>query len=372
MEFTQAGQRVDARIVNGAIRVARRFTYEQVTAMLEEPERFRGKVPVEIIEMLLRMREFAMILRQRRIKHGALELSMPEPELEFDERGKVSGAHFVPHDISHQIIEEFMLAANMAVAEHLADLGVPFLRRVHAAPDPRKLRDFLEFATILGYECSVRRPSDRFQLQRLLHESAEKPEVHAVHYALLRSLKQAEYSPAEEGHYALASDCYCHFTSPIRRYPDLTVHRLLTQWLKNGRAGGDETELIALGEHCSFTERRADQAERELIKVKLLDYMSERIGMELEIIITGVQEYGFFGQAKDLPVEGLVHASTLTDDYYYYDALTHSLTGRRTRRRFRLGDTVKVRVARVELQRRQLDFRLAGPARTGDHQRKRR
>ncbi len=359
MEFTHAGQRVDTRFVNAAIRVTKRFAYEQVSHLLADPDHFVRQVPAEVTNLLFRMKDFALILRQPRLKRGALELNMPETELEFDEVGKVAGAHFVTHDISHQIIEEFMLAANEAVAEHLDDLEVPFLRRSHAPPDPRKLKEFAEFTRSLGYDVNVRRATDRFQLQRLLRESASHPEVHAVHYALLRSLKQAEYSPAEEGHYALAGEHYCHFTSPIRRYPDLTIHRLLGRWLKNGKAGSDEAELVALGEHCSLTERRAERAERELIRIKLLDYLSERLGLELEIILTGVHEYGFFGQAQELPVEGLVHVSNLTDDYYYYDAATHSLTGRRTKRRFRLGDKVKVRVARVDTQRRQLDFRLS-------------
>src|SRR5262249_31935027 len=155
-------------------------------------------------------------------------------------------------------IEEFMLAANEAVAGHLASLDVPFLRRVHPAPEPSKLKAFAEFARSLGY--TIERETDRFALQRVLEKSANQPDVFAVHYALLRSLKQAVYSPEAEGHYALASDPYCHFTSPIRRYPDLTVHRLLGRWLQTGKAGSDETELAALGDHCSKTERRADIA----------------------------------------------------------------------------------------------------------------
>src|SRR5262249_30476733 len=199
---------------------------------------------------------------------------------------------------------------------------------VHPAPEPNKLRAFAEFARILGYP--IKRETDRFSLQRLLEESADKPEAHAVHYALLRSLKQAAYSPEEEGHYALASDDYCHFTSPIRRYPDLTVHRLLGQWLRTGRARSDAAELAALGEHCSKTERRAETAERELVKLKLLTYMSERLGLETEAVITGVADYGFYAQAEKLPVEGLVHVSTLTDDYYYHEEASHSLTGKKT------------------------------------------
>jgi ribonuclease R len=302
------------------------------------------------------MRDLAMILRRRRFKRGALELNMPEIELEYDDQGRVTGAHFLEHDVSHQLIEEFMLAANEAVAEHLASLGVPFLRRVHPAPDPFKLKAFAEFVRILGYD--LRRETDRFSLQRVLSQSAEKPERHAVHYALLRSLKQAVYSPYEEEHYALASRDYCHFTSPIRRYPDLTVHRQLDQYVRDGRVGGDVTELAAIGEHCSRMERRADAAERELVKQRLLNYLSERIGLQTDAIITGVADYGFFAQAENLPAEGRVHVSTLADDFYVYDQDSHTLEGRRTKKRYRLGDKVKVEVVRVDLDRRQLDFRV--------------
>jgi ribonuclease R len=399
IDFTPAGQKTSVRFANGAIRVSKRFTYEQVSKILKDHEahgrvarsesstgvglasdavprssKTQGVPPSkradsEVVDLLLRMRELAMILRKRRIRRGALELNMPEVELEYDGQGRVSGAHFLQHDVSHQIIEEFMLAANEAVAEHLAGRGddnsssVPFLRRVHPRPEPNKLKAFADFARSLGYK--MESELDRFALQRVLERSASRPEVYAVHYALLRSLKQAVYSPEEEGHYALASDNYCHFTSPIRRYPDLTVHRLLERTIrrdsiKGARVRGDVTELAALGEHCSKTERRADMAERELIKVKLLAYLSERVGLEMEVVITGVADYGFFGQAEDLPIEGLVHVSTLTEDYYDYDERTHSLIGRRTRRRYRLGDKVKVQVVRVDLQRRQLDFRVSG------------
>ena len=361
IDFTPAGQKTRIRFAEGAIRVRRRFTYEQVSQILAHAGTAGARKPPdsqiepEVYALLLRMRDLALILRGRRVKRGALELNMPETELEYDNLGRVTGAHFVKYDISHQIIEEFMLAANEAVAEHLASLPVPFLRRIHPPPEPTKLKAFAEFARILGYK--VKHETDRFGLQRILEKSAGHPDAYAVHYALLRSLKKAAYSPEAEGHYALASENYCHFTSPIRRYPDLTVHRLLSRWLRTGRCGSDETELAALGEHCSKTERRAETAERELIKLKMLTFLSRRIGMELDVIVTGVADYGFYGQAEDMPVEGLVHISTLTDDYYYFEEASHSLTGRRTQRRFRLGDKVHVQVVRVDLQRRLLDFR---------------
>ncbi len=388
IEFNAAGQKVNVRFANGAIRNKRRFTYEEVSAVLSlhplevqdrkkssvekatkghgpkhaKKQAVHGSPPPapavadEIVALLLRMRELALILRARRRKRGALELDMPETELEFDDDGRVIGAHFAHHDISHQMIEEFMLSANEAVAGQLSDLGIDFLRRAHPAPDPTKLQRFADFARLLGYKIDLER--DRFALQRVLEESAAKPERFAVHFALLRSLKQAVYSPKAEGHYALASQDYCHFTSPIRRYPDLTIHRLLDRWLRKHKAGSDASELEALGDHCSRTERRAETAERELTKLKLLIYMADRIGTKMPAVITGVADYGFFAQAEQFPVEGLVHISSLTDDYYYYDEDSHTLQGRRTKRRFRLGDRVQVEVARVELNRRQMDFRV--------------
>jgi ribonuclease R len=371
IEMAPLGARVHVHFANGAIRNRRRFTYEEVMTLLraypedqaseaadpkQAPKLRSGPVDPAIIPMLLRMRELALILRRRRHKRGALELYLPETVLEYDSQGRVSGAHYHAQDVSHQIIEEFMLAANEAVAEHLDHLDVAFLRRVHPDPVPSKLESFAYFARTLGYK--VKDHVDRFTLQKILERSAGQPDAYAVHYALLRSLKQAIYSPNNDGHYALASDNYCHFTSPIRRYPDLTVHRQLGQWLRKGKVGGDEVELVALGEHCSRMERRAENAERELVRLKLLTYLSERLGLELEAIITGVADYGFFAAAEKLAVEGLIHISTLTDDYYYYDEMGHSLIGRKTKRRFRLGDKIHVKVVRVDLQRRQLDFRV--------------
>jgi ribonuclease R len=387
MEFTPALQKGHVRFFNGAIKVRRRFTYEEVQAVYDgrtagvsrlvaeggqpsggsqDQPADAGRspdIPPDVLALLRRMKDLALLLRKKRLRRGALELSMPEAVLEYDANGRVSGAHFAENNLSHQVIEEFMLAANEAVAEHLTREGVPFLRRVHPAPNEDKLAAFARFADLLGYP--IRRPEDRFELQRVLDATADKPERAAVHYALLRSLKQASYSPIQDEHYALAMTHYCHFTSPIRRYPDLVVHRLLDRWIKTKRATADETELVALGEHCSKMERRAETAERELVKLKILTYLSGRLGERFDAVITGVADYGFFAQVERFPAEGLVHISSLTDDYYLFDQEGHALEGRRSRRRFRLGDRVRVEVARVDLPKRLLDFRLIPDRRAG-------
>ena len=358
IEYTADGARVGADFYAGAIRSARRFTYEEVDDYLESPSRWKSKLSPEVHSLVERMHTLAMILRKRRMKRGALELSLAEIKIELDKKGKVSGAHVVENTESHQIIEEFMLAANEAVAEHLRDAELSFLRRIHAAPDPRKLKALTEFVAELGFD--VESLESRFELQKLLNHVKGRPEEHAVNYAVLRSLTQAVYSPIEEGHYALASDCYCHFTSPIRRYPDLTVHRLLEGLFSRKKPRSDANESLALGEHCSQRERRAEAAERELVKVKLLAYMDQRIGEEMDAVITGVQSFGLFAQGLKLPAEGLIHVTSLSDDNYRYDAATHTLTGFRQGNTFRLGDRIRVEVARVDVDRRELDFRLVG------------
>jgi ribonuclease R len=235
-----------------------------------------------------------------------------------------------------------------------------FLRRVHGSPDPRKLKALTEFVRDLGYE--VDSLENRFALQRLLDQVKGDTREHAVNYAVLRAMQRAVYSPEEEGHYALASDCYCHFTSPIRRYPDLTVHRLIDALNRGKKSAQHMQDLLVLGDHCSEREQRAADAERELNKVKLLNYLSDKIGLELDGIITGVESYGLFVTGVELPAEGLVHISGLTDDYYRYDRARHVIEGYRSGNQFRLGDPLRVSVAAVDVDARELDFRLIGRA----------
>jgi ribonuclease R len=358
IEFTAEGVPVGVESVAGAIRSDRRFHYAEVDAFLASPARWKKKLTPEVHALLGDMHTLAMLLRRRRFTRGALELSMPEVKIDLDKQGRVTGAHLVENTESHQIIEEFMLAANEAVAELLHARHLPFLRRIHEPPEPRKLRALTKFIEELGIETTSL--ESRFALQRLLQTVEGGKQQQAVNYALLRSLKRAVYSPLPEGHFALASDCYCHFTSPIRRYPDLLIHRLLRSLDEGRTAKQKKEELHISGEHCSEREQRAEQAERELVRVKLLNYLSTRIGEEMEATVTGVQDYGLFVQGIALPAEGLVHVASLADDNYHFDGTAHTLSGRRRDNTFRLGDSLRVAVAHVDIDRRELDFRLVG------------
>ncbi|RLS31068.1 MAG: VacB/RNase II family 3'-5' exoribonuclease [Planctomycetota bacterium] len=359
IEFSSEGVPVHAEVERSAIRSCRRFTYEEVDLFLADPNTQSVEMTPVVRELLGRMRDLARLLHARRRARGSLELQMPEVKIDLDRDGRVSGAHVVENTESHKIIEEFMLSANEAVAERLAAVGAGFLRRVHAPPDPRKLRQLTEFVSELGFEVDTL--ESRFELQRLLGLTRGRPEEHAVHFAVLRSLARAVYGPQPEGHYALASDCYCHFTSPIRRYPDLVVHRALDAVARGRRPPPDG--LVDLGMHCSTLERRAESAERELVKLKLLLFLSSRIGTEMDAVVTGVEPFGLFVQGLELPAEGLLPLTALPADSYRFERASHTLAGRRLGQSFRLGDRVRVAVKRVDLDRRSLDFRFVGDAR---------
>ncbi len=359
IEFSPEGIPLETRLANSAIKVQQRFAYEQVMSYLNDADTRAAELKPEISQLLMDMQQLARLLRKRRFQKGALELSMPEVRLNFDDDGRVSGAYEAEHDESHRIIEEFMLAANIAVAQELTDRGILFLRRTHGEPRAEKMKLFGEFVDSLGL--SLPSTQGRHDLQKLLDETAGTPLERAVHFAFLRSLKQAEYSPAEEGHYALAAENYCHFTSPIRRYPDLTVHRILDKlFLGNGKYRGESIEkLDKQAAHCSQTERRAERAERELTKLKLLEFMEGKIGSEFDAVVTGVERFGIFCQCLNIPAEGMIHISVLSElDQFDFERESHSLIGRRTNMRLRLGGMVRVKVTHVDRDRRQLDLSL--------------
>jgi ribonuclease R len=356
MEFTADGAYVGCEVKRAAIKSCRRFTYEEVDEYLADPKAWREKLTPQVWSLLARMHELARIFRKRRLDGGSIELTLPEVKIDLDKRGEVVGAHLVVNTVSHQIIEEFMLAANEAVARMLGEAGLNFLRRIHEPPDPRKLHALTTFIRELGIECESL--ESRFETKRVVAQVAGQPEEHAVNYAILRSMQKAIYGPEEVGHYALNKEHYCHFTSPIRRYPDLTIHRMIETLARGKRPHDDFDRVVMLGEHCSEREQRAEQAERELVKVKLLSFLAKKVGSQMDAVITGVEEFGLFAQGVELPAEGLIHVDTLGDDFYRYDRETHSLAGHRGGNRFRLGDVIRVEVAHVDVDRRELDFRI--------------
>ncbi len=367
IEFAADGSVRGSEVAATVIRTARRFAYEEVMPIINQPERSFPDVTEAVKQLLLRMHELAMLLRQRRFAQGALQMGIPEIEIVFGRDGAVKGAKQRHHDESHEIIEEFMLAANIAVAKLLASRGIAFLRRVHSDPDELRINSFQQFCQGLGL--TLRKPQSRHELQALIRSVSGKPLERAVNFALLRSMKQAEYSPEVAGHFALAETDYCHFTSPIRRYPDLTVHRLLDRLIYGRPAPKTPSEsLVRLAKHCSFTERRAERAERELIRIRLLRFMAGRVGSEMEATITGVESFGMFCQGLEIPAEGMVHLSALGDDFFEFDSVGRTLTGQRTRQVFRLGDNLRVLIVAVDVDRRQMELRpvrSAGRVRRG-------
>jgi ribonuclease R len=300
-----------------------------------------------------------MTLRKRRFANGSIELYLPEIKVDLDKSGKVKGARIVDYTESHQIIEEFMLAANQAVAMWLDEWDAPFLHRVHPSPDRRKLRLLTEFVRELG----IRSESleSRFEIQKLVRQIRGKPTEYAVNYAILRSMSKAVYQPEKEIHYALNFDHYCHFTSPIRRYPDLQVHRTVNRIIQSQSKTGDPLPvLIALGHHCSDKEQNAERAEREVIKVKLLHYLNKKIGETMPGVISGVFPEGFYVRGTKFPAEGFVPIASLPDDRYRFERHGHMIEGFRSGNRFRMGDLLTVKIASVDLPRRNLVLEVVG------------
>ncbi|MEC9091611.1 MAG: ribonuclease R, partial [Planctomycetota bacterium] len=359
IEFTPDGAPVKTKVQQTAIQSKRRFTYEEVDDFLQRPVAWRRKLDHDTFDLLERMHQLAMRLRSRRIRDGAIELHLPEIRVEIDGQGKVSGAKVSRHTESHQVIEEFMLAANEAVARKFNDLELPFLRRVHPQPDSRKFDDLTDFVNGIGIHCDSLQ--SRFEIQRLVNRVKGKPQQTAVNFALLKSMPKAKYSPEEEGHYALGSSAYCHFTSPIRRYPDLVIHRMVTAIAQGRKPSVDQQTLARIGDDCSAREENAERAERDLTKLKLLGYFSDKIGMKMAAVITGVKRRGFFAQGIDLPAEGFVNVFSLPRDRYHFDSTAMILSGYHPENIFQLGDRVNVRVAAVDLNRRELDFELDQP-----------
>lgn len=338
---------------NAAIHSDMRLNYEQVDQFLAAPDTFREKWGEPVCDLLAHMHTLAMQIRKARFKGGALSMDMPDIKLDLDRSGKVKGAHRVEHTESHQIIEEFMLAANQAVATWLDDLKLNFLHRIHPPPERRKLRQLANFVKDLGI--NVPTLESRFEIQYVLDQVAGSPMEDAVNFAVLKSMNKAVYGPQPEGHYALDFDHYCHFTSPIRRYPDLTVHRLVQRLLEKQPTPDDPfPSLVKLGHHCSDMERNAAQAERELIELKLLHFLKKHIGETMDAVISRVFADGIHARCVKLPVDGFIPITNLPNDKYRFERRGQIISGFKDSNRFRLGDLLTVKIAKVDLHERQL------------------
>jgi ribonuclease R len=356
VEFTADGAPVATDLHRGVIKSAHRFNYEEIDDYLADEKPWKKKLTPEVFDLVRRMHTLAMILRKRRMDRGAIELTLPEIKIELDENGRACGATETEYTESHQIIEEFMLAANEAVARELSDQGLFLVRRVHENPSPAKLKDLTTFVKGVGINAGSL--NDRFEIKRVIADARGRPEEHAIHYAVLRAMQKAIYSPKEVGHYALASPEYCHFTSPIRRYPDLIIHRMVGSLVDGKKPAADFEHLLKLGNHCSALEQRAEKAERTLIRLKLLNLLAERLDEEFHAVVTGVESFGVFAQLDEVPADGLIPVKALPLDQYQFDRSTRTLTGFRSGNTFRLGDRLTVRIKLVDPDARLLELEL--------------
>ena len=362
IQFDKRGAPKNARFARSVIRSRLRLTYKQAYAFLKSPP------PDEIGERLQAAWELASLLRRKRFAHGSLDLDFPEVKVRLDETGNPIQLERIDNDESHQLIEEFMLAANEAVARSLKNRAIPTIYRVHENPDPEKLAEFREF--VLSFNYKVGDLTHRAELQQLLSSLRGKPEEQALKVGLLKSLKRARYLPQPLGHYGLAKSNYAHFTSPIRRYADLVVHRSLGQIQSGRKSRIDMGQLASIADHISDTERNAAEAEIESVRMKKLEFFQRQLNHRNPQIfrasVIDIRNYGLMVELPDALITGLVHVSSLTEDFYSFEPAQRRLIGRRSRKRFSVGDEVRVFVARVDTFKRQIDFAIVDePRRRG-------
>jgi ribonuclease R len=363
MDISPVGEILRYNIYESVINSNERMTYTAVRQILADRDPVQRKRYETLLPEFELMAELMEILRAKRAKRGSIDFDLPEPEIVLDLQGRMADIIRAERNMAHQIIEEFMLVANETVAGHIENQEKPFIYRIHEEPDEEKLTDLIEFLATLGITLPAVKKLKPIHLQKALVKAKGTPEEVLINTVLLRTMKQARYSAENEGHFGLAAETYTHFTSPIRRYPDLIVHRILKADLKGKLEDEEYVEELAsvlpeAAAHCSRRERTAMEAERDVVAMLKLEFMKDKLGEEFEGIITGVIQFGFFVQLKEYFVEGLVHVSTLGDDYYHYIEKQHCLRGERRKRVFRIGDEVKVRVDRVDPVRKKIDFTL--------------
>ena len=363
MMFDGNGNRINYKIYESVINSNERMTYTAVKEILEDEDSKIISRYSDLIETFHLMRELCLKLRAKRMGRGSIDFDLPEPEIILDLQSKTINIVRSERNIAHQIIEEFMLAANETIAQHMGNKEIPFIYRVHESPDEDKIMEFNEFMEDLGYKFKLNHQQPK-TFQRLLNKLEGKTEETLINQLLLRSMKQARYSTENIGHFGLASQHYTHFTSPIRRYPDLIVHRLIKEVSKNRRIKEERKSLLDaklkdIAKHSSERERLSMEAEREVVELKKLEFMQDKIGSEYDGVISGVVAFGFFVELEDILVEGLVRVTSMYDDFYRFEERQHRLAGDRTDKVYRLGDKVRVRVDKVDMEKRKIDFILA-------------
>jgi ribonuclease R len=364
MEVDKRGEVVRHEIHDGVIHSTERMTYTAVNAILTDRDSATIERYARLVPMFESMRDLFHILHARRRRRGSVDFDLPEAKVVLDEEGLVENIVAHERNIAHRLIEEFMLLANETVAQHLEDGMMPTLYRIHEPPDPLKVLQFEEFVSSLGYSVGAPpggavKPS---HFQRLVDKIQGTPEERPIAFLMLRTMQKARYDAMNMGHFGLAAETYTHFTSPIRRYPDLVVHRVLRELrhtsVSDERREELDEDLPEVGRHTSEMEVRAAEAEREIIQWKKVRFMADKVGDTFEAYVTGVTSFGLFVELIEHYVEGLVHVSTMADDYYRFSEQNHSLFGENTRKVYRLGDKVTVQVIRVDSERRQIDLAL--------------
>lgn len=361
MKISPAGKITRYQFHEAVIHSHARLTYNQVYAMAKEGNKELQEKFADLLPNIEDLFDLYHTLHKARTSRGSIDFDMPETKIIFGEGRKIDRIVPLHRNDAHRLIEECMLCANISAANYLLKYEFPTLFRNHEGPNDQKLEDLRKFLGEMGLKLPGRAMPTPSDYAKLLKSIADRPDAHIIQMMLLRSLSQAVYGPENKGHFGLAYDAYTHFTSPIRRYPDLLIHRCIRHILRKEYQAneGSLKKLEDLGEHCSMTERRADEATREVVDWLKCEYMLNKVGETFPGVIATVTGFGMFVELKDIFVEGLIHISTLPNDYYQFDPTKQALLGERTGRRFRLGDVIEIRVARVDLDQRQIDFVLA-------------
>jgi ribonuclease R len=360
MKISATGKITSYRFAEAVIKSHARLTYNEVYATVEQNDKALQKKHKALLPHLNALFAVYRTLLALRQKRGAIDFDLPETKIIFGEGRKIERIVALTRNDAHKLIEECMLCANICAARFLLKNDAQGLYRIHEGPSLEKLTDLRKFLNELGLKLPGKEIPVPNDYAKLLKTIQDRPDAQLIQTILLRSLSQAIYSPENKGHFGLAFDAYTHFTSPIRRYPDLVVHRAIRAILRREfTPGAEDPKFHAYGEHCSMTERRADDATREAVEWLKCEYMMDKVGHEFAGMISSVTSFGIFVMLSEVYVEGLIHISMLKNDYYQFDPIKHALSGERSGKRFRLGDLVNVRVVRVDLDQRKIDFMLA-------------